>query len=85
MAIFEVQVTFYADDEVYGEELYFVRADSEKSAEDGALKLSEDSRFHDPRIDFTRGTTVQNEIENNFDLPTGSIIHDIEGLPFLRR
>jgi hypothetical protein len=76
MTVFEAKVVFYAEDEEYGAETYFVAADSETAADARALALSEESRFFDDRIDFTRATEIDEAGFDLDDLPDGVVVHE---------
>jgi hypothetical protein len=62
--VFLVQVSFYANDDQYGIESYWVGAGSDEEAPHRALGLSNGSRFADDRIDYSRGTQVLNRKDN---------------------
>jgi len=51
-----IQVQFFTEDEPYGHESYWCAATTVESATQRALELSDNSRFADARIDFTRRT-----------------------------
>ena len=76
MAIYETKVNFHAEgDVVYGTETFYVVAESELEADNTAMKLSENSIYFDDRIDFQRGTEIEEFDGEVDDLPVGTILH----------
>lgn len=75
MTLYEVTVRFVAEDEVYGTETYYVQAENEHLADTHATKLSEDSLYFDPRIDFRREVEVEDSAYAVDDVPAGVVVH----------
>lgn len=74
MTLYEVTVRFLAEDEVYGQEVYYVRAQTGPQAAEHALKLSEGSLYFDDRIDFRREDEAEEFSVD--DLLDGDFVHD---------
>jgi hypothetical protein len=59
MPEFRAWVLFKAEGTIYGQETYELLAEDERAAKRDALELSEDSAYHDTRINFVREVEVE--------------------------